>query len=220
MEQVQPSVLSLLRKSSPKQAETPAMPRWRTMLVPRTDLSSSTMTGMLRYRIMAPGLTKRTMCMRSLLCLTVVFLVMVAPAQINGGKKSSKESDEAAIRKAWQDYVVAWNKHDTKLLAEFLAEDVDRRTADGRVLSGRPATLAGVERSFGVDKDATLVSVQVDIRFLTHDVAVLDARDELRSTPNTGAPVQTNHTSIFMRQNGRWVTAAIRAWRLTLPSAQ
>ena len=84
------------------------------------------------------------------------------------------------MRKAWQDYVVAWNKHDTKLRTEFLAEDVDRRTNDGRVSSGRTATLAGIEREFGVNKDATVVSIQVDVRFLTHDVAILDARDEIR----------------------------------------
>jgi uncharacterized protein (TIGR02246 family) len=146
-----------------------------------------------------------------------VLLVTVAPVQINGRKGPSKNSDEAAIRKAWQDYLVAWNKHDTKLLTAFLAEDVDRRTNDGRVSSGRTATLAGIERQFGVNKDATAVSIQVDVRLLTHDVAILDARDEVRgshlsSTPNT---VQTNHTSIFVRQNGRWLTAAIRGWPIT-----
>jgi uncharacterized protein (TIGR02246 family) len=150
-----------------------------------------------------------------------VFLVTVAPVQINGRKRPSTDSDEAAIRKAWQDYVVAWNKHDMKLLTEFLAGDVDRRSNDGRVSSGRTATLAGIEREFEVNKDANVVSIQVDVRLLRHDVAILDARDEVRgsdfSTPNT---VRTNHTSIFVRQNGRWLTAAIRAWPLTPTTAQ
>ena len=78
-----------------------------------------------------------------------MFLVTVAPVQTNGRKRPSTDSDEAAIRKAWQDYLVAWNKHDPKLLTEFLAGDVDRRTNDGRVSSGRTATLAGIERQFG-----------------------------------------------------------------------
>ena len=38
----------------------------------------------------------------------------------------------------------------------------------------------------------------------------------LRVTNNGGE----NHTSIFVRQNGRWLTAAIRGWPLTRTTAQ
>lgn len=169
---------------------------------------------------MNPRLTHLTMSSRPILCLGLVFLAIVATAQINGRKQSSTDPEEAAIRKAWQDYVVAWNKHDTKLIAAFLSEDVDRRTADGRVLSGRASTLAGIASSFGVNKDRTIASTQVDIRFLTPDVAILDARDEMGSTSNTESPVQANHTSIFVRRNGKWLTAAIRAWPRTPSAAQ
>ena len=151
----------------------------------------------------------------SLFALAVCF--MVAGALMNGQRPSSRNSDEAAIRKAWQDYLTAWNKHDSKLLATFLAEDVDRRTANGQILNGRTETLAGIEREWGPNKDSTAKSIQVDVRFLTADVAILDARDEMRIA---GVPVRTNHTSIFVRENGRWLTAAIRACQLTTPAAQ
>jgi len=151
----------------------------------------------------------------SLVALAVCFIV--AAALMNGQRPSSRNADEAAIRKAWQDYVAAWNKHDSKLLATFLAEEVDRRTADGQILNGRAETLAGIERAWGPNKDSTEKSIQVDVRFLTADIAILDARDEMRIA---GVPVRTNHTSIFVRENGRWLTAAIRAWRLTPPAAR
>jgi uncharacterized protein (TIGR02246 family) len=137
------------------------------------------------------------------------------------GQKTRIDPDEAAIRRSWQDYVAAWNKHDTKLLAAFFTDDVDRRTNDGEISNGRSATLAAFEKSFGIfAKDGTfqVVSLQVDIRFLSHDVAILDARDELRI--NTGVSFATNHTSIFVRKNGRWLTTAIRVWPLTTSTAQ
>lgn len=173
----------------------------------------------MRCPIMA-WLTQQAMFRRWLSGLGVVCLVIAAAVQINGQKQSSAESDEAAIRKAWQDYVAAWNKHDTRLLTGFFTEDVDRRTDDGRVSDGRAATLADIERFFGTNKDLTGVSLQVDIRFLTRDVAVMDARDDLRSTSIPGEPVQTNHTSIFVRKNGRWLTAAIRGWRIPPPTSR
>lgn len=169
---------------------------------------------------MTPRMNHLPMSKRLLFGVGLASLIMVAPAQINRQKQSSTDSDQAAIRTAWQEYVVAWNKHDTKLLTTFLTEDVDRRTTDGRLLSGRAAALAGIERSFGINKDQILVSTHVDVRFVTQDVAILDARDELRSTSNTDPPVPTNHTSIFVRQNGKWLTTAIRDWRLTPPGAQ
>ena len=143
--------------------------------------------------------------------------MLVAGALMNGQRPSSRNADEAAIRKAWQDYVAAWNKHDSKLLVTFLAEEVDRRTADGQILNGRAETLAGIERAWGPNKDSTEKSIQVDVRFLTADVAILDARDEGQIA---GVPFRSNHTSIFVRENGRWLTAAIRASRLTPPAAR
>src|SRR5437660_12475899 len=116
-----------------------------------------------------------TMRKTLLFCLAVPFLVIVALVQTQGQEQSSTKSDDTNIRRTWQDYVAAWNKHDTKLLAAFLTEDVDRRTGDGRVSNGRTEALAGIEESFGVNRDTTLVSLQVDVRFLTHDVAILDA---------------------------------------------
>jgi hypothetical protein len=52
---------------------------------------------------------------------------------MNAQKQTPVDADEAAIRRTWQDYVAAWNKHGTKLLAAFFTDDVDRRTNDRQV---------------------------------------------------------------------------------------
>src|SRR5437762_13945616 len=121
-----------------------------------------------------------------LFSVAVLLLVTVALVPINGQKQTRKDSDEMAIRRAWQDYVAAWNKHDTKRLAPFLTDDVDRRTNDGQISNGRDASLAAIEKSFGVvNKDGAfipfqIVSHQVDIRFLSRDLALLYPSYELR----------------------------------------
>ena len=153
----------------------------------------------------------RALCGAVFACL----LIRVSHAQA----PSQRAPDEVAIRKTWQDYVAVWNRHDTKALATFFTEDVDRRGANGRVSNGRAAVLQAIEDSFGVNKDTTVSSGQVDVRFLSRDVAILDARDDVRSIQSAGVSTQrTNHTSIFVRQNGRWLTAAIRVWTLSTPA--
>ncbi len=144
-----------------------------------------------------------------------VFGCLLIGGSVHAQDLFQRTSDEAAVRKMWQDYVAVWNTHDAKALATFLTEDADR-LANGSVAKGR----AAVQQAFAdTDKNATLSSVQVSVRFLTRDVAILDARDEVRRIEKAGVSIsRTNHTSILLRQNGRWVTAAIRAWTLPAPA--
>jgi uncharacterized protein (TIGR02246 family) len=129
--------------------------------------------------------------------------------------KAGTAADDQAIRQAWADYVTMWNKHDAAALASFYTDDVDRRTENGTVSNGRDAVMAAVGNTFrGTNKNAVLSMVQLDIRFLNRDVAVLDARDEMRGIEGATSVIKTNHTSVFVRRNGKWLTAAIRAWRL------
>jgi ketosteroid isomerase-like protein len=103
-----------------------------------------------------------------LFSLAVLLLVTVALLQMNGQKQTRTDSDEVTIRRAWQDYVAAWNKHDRKLLAPFLTDDVDRRTNDGRIYNGRDASLAAIEKSFGIDdKDGTFIPSNLFLSRLT-----------------------------------------------------
>jgi len=146
----------------------------------------------------------------------VIVGVTVLSAVTRTQTKAAPTADEQAIRKSWADYVTTWNKHDAEALAAFFTEDVDRRTTDGTASNGRAAVVDVIAHGFDVaNRNAVLSTVQLDVRFLNRDVAILDARDEIRGVQGAGASVvKTNHTSVFVKQNGRWLTAAIRAWRL------
>ena len=111
-----------------------------------------------------------------------VFGCLLIGGSVHAQDLFQRTSDEAAVRKMWQDYVAVWNTHDAKALATFLTEDADR-LANGSVAKGR----AAVQQAFAdTDKNATLSSVQVSVRFLTRDVAILDARDEVRRIEKAG----------------------------------
>jgi uncharacterized protein (TIGR02246 family) len=141
----------------------------------------------------------------------VTLLTAVAGMQTKVGTAA----DEAAIRKAWADYVTTWNKHDAMALASFYTDDVDRRTQNGKVSNGRAAVVGAIDDEFrGTNKETVLSTVQLDVRFVNRDVAILDARDELRGTEGAEASVvKTNHTSVFVRRDSKWLTVAIRAFR-------
>ncbi|MGD1092472.1 MAG: SgcJ/EcaC family oxidoreductase [Bryobacteraceae bacterium] len=134
---------------------------------------------------------------------------------------SSRSRDEAAIRQVWADYVTTWNKHDAAALALFFTADADRIDNTGRSSKGRAAVTQAVAKAMTNPscKDVTVSSETVDIRLLTGGVAILDARDDLKCTGNAGSSIRkTNHTSIFVKRDGKWVTTAVRAWTLSSPS--
>jgi len=150
----------------------------------------------------------------------VASLLTVAAASV-AQTPSSRSRDEAAIRQVWKDYVTTWNKHDTTALALFFTADADRIAFTGQTAKGQAAVIQAIAETMHSPscKDVTFSSETVDIRLLTNDVAVLDARDDVKCTKDAGSSIQkTNHTSLFVKRNGKWLTAAIRAWTLSNPS--
>lgn len=153
--------------------------------------------------------------MRTLvIVLVLALLVASTPAQTPSGR------EDAAIRQVWKDYVTAWNKHDTTALAPFFTADADRIALTGQTAKGQAAVIKAIAETMHSPscKDVTFSSETVDIRFLTNDVAILDAHDDVKCARDAGMSIQkTNHTSIFVKRDGKWLTAAIRAWTLSNP---
>jgi uncharacterized protein (TIGR02246 family) len=157
--------------------------------------------------------------MRTLIII-VASLLTVAAASV-AQTPSSGPRDEAAIRQVWKDYVTTWNKHDTTALALFFTADADRIVVNGQSSKGRAAVEQAIAETMHDPscKDVTVSSEKVDIRLLTNDVAILDARDDVKCTKDAGSSIRkTNHTSIFVKRDGKWLTAAVRTWTLSNPS--
>jgi ketosteroid isomerase-like protein len=76
--------------------------------------------------------------------LLVVAIVMLASSALDAQTRLGTAEDEAAIRQRRQAAVAAWNKHDSKAIAELFATDVDGVRSNGSYYSGRTE----VEASF------------------------------------------------------------------------
>ena len=123
-------------------------------------------------------------------------------------------ADEAAIRALEARQPEAWNMHDAKAYANLFTEDGDCVNIVGWWWKGR----AEIEKKLTdayvyVFKESRLTITNMDIRFLTSDVAVAHVRWTMTGarTP-TGLPVpqQGIQTHVLQKKNGQWLIAAFQ----------
>lgn len=142
--------------------------------------------------------------------LLVVVIAMLTSTALDAQTRLGTAEDEAAIRQRRQAAVAAWNKHDSKVIAELFATDVDRVRSNGSYYSGRTE----VEKSFadtlgGVDKNATLKEESSTVRFVTSDVALLEIVVAITDN-SSGMVLREHNTMIYVKRGGSWVTVGIR----------
>ena len=127
---------------------------------------------------------------------------------------ADQSADEAAIRALEARQPEAWNKHDAKAYASLFTENGDCVNIVGWWWKGR----AEIEKKLTdayvyVFKDSTLTVTNVDIRFLTPDVAVAHVRWTLagaRTPAGLPVPQQGLQTHVVQKQNGEWLIAAFQ----------
>jgi uncharacterized protein (TIGR02246 family) len=157
--------------------------------------------------------------MRSLMILTIgfAFTVMVAPALGQG-----TPADEAAIRKAAEQFPPAWAKGDAKALAALYTTDADYVSSTGITAKGRAEIQTAYNTQFsGVYKGTSLKNATTNVRFLKPDIAITNGTFEVTGLRGPGGqeapPRKGISTSILVKQNGQWLITALRAW---VPPAQ
>ena len=145
--------------------------------------------------------------------LSKLFLVatIVASGEILAADQSR---DEAAIRALEARQPEAWNKHDAKAYADLFTANGDCVNVVGWWWKGR----AEIEKKLTdayvyVFKESTLTVTNVDVRFLTSDVAVAHVRWTMtgaRTPAGIPVPQQGIQTHVLQKQNGQWLIAAFQ----------
>ena len=139
---------------------------------------------------------------RVLLCLLVLGGVIVNGAF--AGQPSEPSADEAAIRKADQAYVQAFNKHDAKVLADaWSPEAVYLSRVTGDEVVGRAAI---AEQFAALFKDQPEVKLDLNvesIQFVSPNVAV-EYGTAKTLAPNA-APEEIAYSAVFVRREGQWL---------------
>lgn len=136
------------------------------------------------------------------------------------GRAQTNPAGETGIKQALSDYIDGFNHHDGAAAAAEFAEDADRTTVRGDVSHGRGA----IEKSYaalfgGMLKNAHRTATVKSIRFLTAEIALVDADYELtgRST-NSGAeqPPAKGLLSLVMTKHGdKWLITDFHEQEMT-----
>ena len=139
---------------------------------------------------------------RVLLC-----LVVLGGAIVNwsfAGQPGEPSADEAAIRKADEAYVKAFNKHDAKALADaWSPEAVYLNRVTGAEVVGRAAI---AEQFAAVFKDQPEVKLDLSvqsIQFVSPNVAV--EQGIAKTLAPKAEPEEKTYSAVFVRREGQWL---------------
>jgi len=141
-----------------------------------------------------------------------ILILLALPAGVAGAKP--QVSDEAAIRKVFAEFAVAWGRDDAKSMASHWAVDGDLINPTGRRANGR----AEIEKLFADEHAAIFKGTRITfsegtIRFVKPDVAVFTSDYEVPGAhgPN-GAEMTAKGivTSVMVKKKGQWWTLYTR----------
>ena len=152
-----------------------------------------------------------TDAMKQLISKALVFVLVFLTMPILAADQSA---DEAAIRALEARQPEAWNAHDAKAYASLFTENGDIVNVVGWWWKGRAEIEKKLTDAYAyVFKESTLTITNVDIRFLTPDIAIAHVAWTMKGarTPSgIPTPQQGLQTHVLQKQNGQWLIAAFQ----------
>ena len=140
-------------------------------------------------------------CQRILLFVAVA-TCSVAPAI--GAEEDRQATEEAAIRKAVEAYVTAFNQADAKALAALWApEAVYSNPLSGEQVVGREAIAEQFKAIFASTREAKLEATTVSIDFVSPNVAIEQGMAKVIRPDQ--APEETKYSAVYVQQGGQWL---------------
>jgi len=135
--------------------------------------------------------------------LTITLLAWTIGPAVCAEVDRQSEGD-AAIRKAVEAYVVAFNKGDAKALAALWApEAVYNNPISGEEVVGREAIEKQFTAVFAEAKGAKLEATTVSIGFVSPNVAVEQGTAKV-IRPNE-EPEETQYSAVYVKREGQWL---------------
>lgn len=121
-----------------------------------------------------------------------------------GAEADRQAADKAAIRKAVEAYVAAFNRADAKALtALWSPEAVYTNPLSGEQVVGREAIERQFAAIFAEAKGAKLEATTVSIGFVSPSVAVEQGMAKVISPDQT--PEESQYTAVYVKREGQWL---------------
>jgi len=155
---------------------------------------------------------------RQLLTLALLFSACMAGSL--GG--DDRAADESAIREVvGAGQQEAWNRHNAKAYAALFAEDADTVNVMAWWWKGRAELESNLTRMFAnIFRESTLTFTQVDVRFLTPEIAIAHAHWTMTGAhmpPGLPEPREGLQTLTLQKRNGKWLIAAFQNTNYVAP---
>jgi len=135
--------------------------------------------------------------------LTAAFVACGLASAI-GAEADRQDADEAAIGKAVESYVAAFNQGDAKALAALWSpEAVYTNPASGEQVVGREAIEKQFTAIFAEAKNAKLEATTGSVQFVSPNVAVEQGMAKVIRPDQ--APDESEYTAVYVKRDGQWL---------------
>jgi uncharacterized protein (TIGR02246 family) len=132
-------------------------------------------------------------------------------------------ADEKDIRSIGTQIQDAWNKADTKMLADLWLTDGDYVSSTGRTARGRAEVKkAFAEQWAGIYKGTKIAHTFTSVGFVRRDVAIADGAFEISGMKDAAGKLLPSRsglsTIVAVKKGDRWYVAALRGMVPSVPS--
>ena len=138
---------------------------------------------------------------------TSVLVLLFLPAFGIAQDAQPASQEEAAIRKAAQQYEDAFNRGDAQAIGAMFTPTADYVDDTGRATRGREAITQSYRDFFAQDKKIKIKATVNSVRLLTPDVAITDGFTQRESSTE---PTRGRFTVVYVKQNEGWLVASVR----------
>jgi uncharacterized protein (TIGR02246 family) len=151
----------------------------------------------------------------ALICVVAGGAVAAPTPRSDAGRLRSDIENEEVIRKLYEQFIAAWNRHDIPAMASMWVEDGDHVEPDGHIAKGRHE----IQKLFKMQHDSvfkkTRLSLTIDtVWFVTANVALVDGNYEVAGVVAPDGkeipPRKGRLTAVFLHERGRWWIVADR----------
>ena len=147
---------------------------------------------------------------RAFLSLPLLLILISSSVPSQTVAPPSREQDEKGIKQVLTAFVEAWNHHDAKAFSMVFAEDADFTNVRGMSAHGRAEVEKFHAPRFATNfKDSNQKITEIKIRFITPDVAAVDARWEMtgaKGPDGQDIPLRKGLLNFIMtRSSGQWL---------------
>ena len=165
------------------------------------------------------GARSAARCLAIGVAAAVIFPIgQAASAETKAGPAVSKSaSADAEIRATAVTFVQAFNRGDAPAVAALWTPDGTAADDTGTIFKGRKAIEGQYAQLFKEHPDARMEVAVESVEFPTPAMAIEDGVARVES--QSGGPPQLSHyTAVHIKQDGKWLMAAVRESSTELPS--